>query len=134
MTPAENILSRLSKDDLIHLALDYQENQDLAFDKITKELRFTKAVAESDSDLAINKVVNESFRNQTVMLERQYWSNAQYSRRETLEISGIPENINDGELEGKVLTVCQNWISISILQTLNHVAGLNQTTEARRQS
>ena len=68
------------------------------------------------------------------MLQRQYWSNAQYSRRETLEISGIPENIDDGELEGKVLTVCQNWISISILQTLNHVAGLNQTTEARRQS
>ena len=38
MTPAENILSRLSKDDLIHLALDYQENQNIAFDKITKEL------------------------------------------------------------------------------------------------
>ena len=36
---------------------------------------------------------------------RQCWSNAQYSRRETLEISGIPENIDDGELEAKVLTV-----------------------------
>ena len=44
-------------------------------------------------------------RNQILTLERQCWSNAQYSRRETLEISGIPENINDGELEGNGLTV-----------------------------
>ena len=39
------------------------------------------------------------------MLERHCWSNAQCSRQETLEISGIPENIDGRELEGKVLTV-----------------------------
>ena len=39
------------------------------------------------------------------MPECQCWSNAQYSRQESLEISGIPENIGDGELEGKLLTV-----------------------------
>ena len=38
-------------------------------------------------------------------MERQCWSIAQCSRWKTLEISGIPENIDDGELEGKVLTV-----------------------------
>ena len=38
------------------------------------------------------------------MLERQCWSNAQYSRRETLEISRIPD-IDNGDLEGSVLTV-----------------------------
>ena len=39
------------------------------------------------------------------MLERHCWSNAQCYRQETLEISGIPENIDGRELEGKVLTV-----------------------------
>ena len=37
-------------------------------------------------------------------MERQCWSNGQYYRQKTQEISGIPENIDDGELEGKVLT------------------------------
>ena len=64
-------------------------------DKISKEL----------ADLTVTKAVNESFRNQILTLERQCQSNVQYSRRETLEISGIPENIDDNELEGKVLTV-----------------------------
>ena len=58
-----------------------------------------------ESDLAITKTVNESFRNQIRTLERQCQSNAQHSRWEALEISGIPGNIDDGELEGKVLTV-----------------------------
>ena len=58
-----------------------------------------------ESDLAITKAVNGSFRNQILILERQCWSNAQNCRLENLEISGIPENIDDGEVEGKVLTV-----------------------------
>ena len=39
------------------------------------------------------------------MLERQCLNNAQYFNRETLEIFRIPENIDNGELEGKVLPV-----------------------------
>ena len=67
----------------------------ITLDKISKEL----------ADLAVTKAVNESFRSQIFTLERQCQSNVQYSRRETLEICGIPENIDDNELEGKVLTV-----------------------------
>ena len=66
---------------------------------------YCKSYNKLESDLAITKAVNESFRNRILKLERQCWSNAQHSRRKTLEISGIPENIGDGELEGKVLTV-----------------------------
>ena len=106
MAHTENSLSRLSKDDLIRLALDYQQKYDITLDKISKELaELRKSYNKLESDLAITKAVNESLRNQIITLERQCWSNAQYSRRETLEISGIPENIDDGELEGKVLTV-----------------------------
>ena len=106
MAHTENSLSRLNKDDLIRLALDYQQKYDITLDKISNELaELRKSYNKLESDLAITKAVNESLRNQIITLERQCWSNAQYSRRETLEISGIPENIDEGELEGKVLTV-----------------------------
>ena len=97
---------RLNKDDLIRLALDYQQKYDITLDKISTELaELRKSYNKLEPDLAITKAFNESLRNQILTLERQCWSNAQYSRRETLGISGIPENIDDGELEGKVLTV-----------------------------
>ena len=40
-----------------------------------------------------------------VSLERQCWSNSQYSRRECLEISGFPESLKNEDLEGTVLKV-----------------------------
>ena len=86
--------------------MDYQRKYDITLDTITKELaELCKCYNKLESDLDISKAVMESLRNQIVTLERQCWSNAQYSRWETLEVSGIPENIDDGELKGKVLTV-----------------------------
>ena len=106
MDHTENSLSRLSKDHLIRLALHYQQKYGITLDNISKELaELRKSYSKLESDLTITKAVNESLRNQILTLERQCWSNAQYSRQETLEISGVPENIDDGELEGKVLTV-----------------------------
>ena len=97
MAHTENSLNRLNKDDLIRLALDYQQKYDSTLDKISKELaELRKSYNNLESDLTITKVVNESLRNQIITLERQCWSNAQYSRRETLEISGIPEDTDDG--------------------------------------
>ena len=91
---------------MILFAWHNQQKYDITLDKISKELpEFRKSYDKLESELATIKVVNELFKNQIVTLERQCWSNAQYSKRETLEISGIPENIDDGELEGKVLTV-----------------------------
>ena len=40
-------------------------------------------------------------------LERQCWANEQYSRRECLEIFGIPESVTDNDLEGKVLILLE---------------------------
>ena len=97
MAHTENSLNRLNKDDLIRLALDYQQKYDSTLDKISKELaELRKSYNNLESDLTITKAVNESLRNQIITLERQCWSNAQYSRRETLEISGIPEDTDDG--------------------------------------
>ena len=35
-------------------------------------------------------------------IEKQCWANAQYSRRECLEISGIPSSVSDNDLEDVV--------------------------------
>ena len=92
MAHIENSLTRLNKDDLIRLALDFQQKYDITLDKISKELaELCKSYNRLESDLAITKAVNESFRNQILTLERQCWSNAQYYRWKTLQISGIPE-------------------------------------------
>ena len=40
-----------------------------------------------------------------VDMGRQYWSNAQYSRGECLEVVGIPDSFQNNELEDKVLTI-----------------------------
>ena len=44
-------------------------------------------------------------KNHIIVLERKYWSNEQYSRRECLEISGIPSDIEAGKLEETLLKV-----------------------------
>ena len=113
--------------------MDYQQKYDITLDKISKELaELRKSYNKLESDLAVTKAVNESLRNQILTLERQCWSNAQYSRRKTLEICGIPENIDDGELEGKVLSVLSKLYA-NMMQMLKHVTGVSQATKARRQ-
>ena len=83
MVHTESSLGRLSEDDLLRLALDYQQRQEITFDKITKKLSEPrKSYTKLKSDLAITKGVKELFRNRTIILERQRWSNTQYSRRQ----------------------------------------------------
>ena len=36
---------------------------------------------------------------------RQCWTNAQYSRRECLELVGVPRSVSDGDLEEKFLKI-----------------------------
>ena len=70
MAHTENSLNRLNKDDLIHLALDYQQKYDITLDKISKELaELRNSHNKLESDLAIIKTDNESLRKQILTLE-----------------------------------------------------------------
>ena len=55
--------------------------------------------------MSITNLVNTKLKEKVVTLERQTWSNSQYSRRECLELSGIPEAIENKDLEGTVLGI-----------------------------
>ena len=54
------------------------------------------------SDLSVSKKVNTLLSETLQTMEKQCSANAQYSRRECLEISGIPSSVSDNDLEDVV--------------------------------
>ena len=62
-----------------------------------------KYYEELESDVIITKQVNTKLCDKLYFFERQCWANEQYSRRQGLEISGVPESVTDNNLEEKVL-------------------------------
>ena len=67
MAYAEKSLNRPNKDDLICLALNYQQKYDITLNKIIKELaEIRNSYNKLELDLAIIKAVIESFINQNL--------------------------------------------------------------------
>ena len=54
------------------------------------------------SELVISKNCNSLLASHIINLEWDALSNAQYTRREMLEINPVPHSINNVDLEGKV--------------------------------
>ena len=108
MAHNEVSLSKLNKEELVRIALDLQQKQDLLLNKLSQDLaELHKNYSRLESELLVSKNVTTCQKNQIVNLERQCWSNEQYSRRECLEISGIPDGTEDQKLEETVLNVFQ---------------------------
>ena len=59
------------------------------------------------NELVVTKRVTSELCKRVVTMERQCWANAQYSRRECLEVVGIPQQVDDKNLETKVLSIFQ---------------------------
>ena len=59
------------------------------------------------SDHLITKKVNSELSSRLVNMERQRWTNAQYWKRECLELVSIPKGVEQKDLEGKVLSVLE---------------------------
>ena len=86
---------KFGKEVLVGTVSDYKDKFDTTLTKINKELtdlrnKFTKL----ESDLAISKNINSKLSSQLTKVERKCWANEQYSRRECLEVSGIPNSIS----------------------------------------
>ena len=106
MALSEAALKKLSKDEIINLALDYQSKFDSTLAGIWNELSDLKKDFEKlGSDLSVARQVNSVLRERVTSLERQCWSNSQYSRRECLELTGIPETSDNNTLESTVLKI-----------------------------
>ena len=112
-------LDKLSKNDLISYALEVQDKyndsvdisnklekaiQDISsIQKVVQELKEQNTMLEST--IAVSNAVNSQLVKRIEDLERQCNANSQYSRRECLEISGIPPSVNNDHLEEKVIEI-----------------------------
>ena len=103
---------KLGKEEIIKLALEYQSKFDSTLSSINdikmdlSELR--KYYEKLESNVIITKqVVKTKSCDKMKFLERQRWMNKQYSKREYLEITCVPESVADDDLEGKVLNLAE---------------------------
>ena len=101
-----NALKKLTKEELSNMLIDYQNKFDNMLSSINAELtslrdRFSKM----ESQLLVTRRVNDNLVKQNRILERKCAANEQYSRRECLEISGIPDSIPNNNLQETVLKI-----------------------------
>ena len=89
---------------VISLQCKETEKNDLILEEIRK---LNDKFSQLESENVVIKQANSLLSKRLVDMERQCWANAQYSRRECIEVVGIPNSINNNELEDKVLTVFQ---------------------------
>ena len=103
MTYSLSSLIKLTREELANIVLDYQHKFDNSLGSINTELLELKTKStKMESDLTISRKVNVKLMERLVATERKCWANEQYSKRECLEISGIPESVSDNALEDKI--------------------------------
>ena len=82
------------------------------------------------SDFSATRIENNSLNERLIALERQCWANAQYSRRECLEITGIPSSVSDKDFEEvvcKVITKAGVDITADDIEDCHRVGNKGQT-------
>ena len=68
-------------------------------------MNLQKDFEEHGPELIVSKHINEMLEKRVVNIERQCWSNSEYSNQECLEVTGIPESTESKDLEQTVLKV-----------------------------
>ena len=84
----------------------------------------------SKSDFSATIIENDSLNERLIALEKQCWANAQYSRRECLEINGIPSSVSDKDLEEvlcKAITKAGVDITAVCIEDCHRVGNKGQT-------
>ena len=96
-------MEKINKRDMTNIVLSLQSKLDEANNRVVEEVRkLSDAFLKLQSELAVSQQVNSLLSNRLTNMERQCWANAQYSRRECLDVVGIP---SADVLEEKVLNI-----------------------------
>ena len=102
----EAVLNKLSKPELVQIILNTEANLGSQIAKLTTEVKDLPAHSKKlEADLAIVRNLNSKLVERVVATEGQCWENAQYSRKDTLEVVEIPMSVRDNVLEQKVCDV-----------------------------
>ena len=99
-------MDKLNKRELIGMVKSLQSEETEKNDLILEEIRkLNDWFSQLESENVVVKQANSLLSKRLVDMERQCWANFQYSRRECIEVVGIPKSVKNNELEEKVLTV-----------------------------
>ena len=128
MSPSQATLRELSKDEVINLSLDYQTRYDTTLTRINTDSRLTNELwfktkdhsylkqncIKLPSEISVARQVNNKLKDHIVSLERQCWSNSQYSRWQCLETSNIPDKTDKKDLEDTALNVFRKLLNVEV--------------------
>ena len=114
MAHTENTLKDLKKENLQNERGKFMEKLCERLDALSNTVdNLTSKLDLVESSLVImTKTINDNLLNCITMLERSLHTQEQYSRRECLEIVGIPVSINNKNLQA---TVCNILNEIDVL-------------------
>ena len=102
MSLTEAALKKMSKDEIIVLTLEYQAK----FNSTAASIADLKSdFKRLESELSVSRAINSKLFDRVIRLEHQCWASNQYSKRGCLEITGLPENTENGNLEDLTLKV-----------------------------
>ena len=91
MVHMEVTFKRLNKPDLIKLMLQLESEINSDIKKLTSEIRdLVIQMKKVEADVAVVKNLDQKLVDQLIKTERQCWANVQCSKRECLEVVGIP--------------------------------------------
>ena len=98
---SEESLNKLSKPELIVFSMNLQEKNESIQHDVKDDVRQIKeCVKKLGGELALSKNISELLSDRLVNMERPCWdNNAQYSRRERTEVTGIPQSVPASDLE-----------------------------------
>ena len=106
----EDTLKALNKTQLIDLFLKMQDQTNSTIVSLMAEMKELRiSFKRLESDVQIVKTVNNNLLKQLENTERHWWANAEYSRRECVEVIGIPKTVESKDLEH---TICKVFNSI----------------------
>ena len=107
----EESLISYNNQQLIKQFLEVQQSNE-TISKLTNEIKLLKENYEKlESEISVPKTVSSLLTDQINNVKRQCWENAQYSRRECLEVVGIPSSEYGMEL---VLPLNQMILKLAI--------------------
>ena len=116
---SEESLNKLTKPEIVAAYMNLQTKMTKMESNMINDVRKLNGNLEKlRSELDVTKNVNSLLSDRLTSLDRQCWANAQYSRRECVEISGIAKSVEDNALES---TLCKIFDKVGMEINQNHI-------------
>ena len=101
----ERSLKPLNKPQIMKLFLKTHDETNDTINTLTEEIKeMHRSFKKLEPEIVVVKKLNDALVKQLSSVERQFWKNAQYSRREIVEVVDIPSSAEHDQLEP---TICR---------------------------